>query len=104
MKTVRFIIGIVTFILSCFGAYMCYSVSGNMLSAEGWELLGWIFSIPILIIIYLIEFGLILSTLWSFVKTIGSESRAIKIISIILLVLTIALTVFMGYNVVLLFE
>ena len=99
MKTVKFILGIVTFILSCFGAYMCYSVSGNILSAKGWELFGWIFSIPILIMIYIIEFGLLVSTLFRFINTIGSESKAIRIISIIMLILTIALALFMGYNV-----
>ena len=95
MKIGSFIWGIITFVLAVLLSGICYKVYGSIQETSGGvEALSLIVTIPLLIILYIALVGLLLSAVINTVRAIFSDAKAIKIISIIFLVLEICVTAF----------
>ncbi len=88
-----FISSIITIVLSLIGVYFCYQISVSNSNLTGVDTLGLVVTVPILLVAFLVVFGLSLSSVLTSFRACFSENKAIKIISIILLVISIAIIV-----------
>lgn len=88
-RVFSFISAIVTLIISSVLLYICYEISFTS-NLEGLAQLSYIILIPIYILLFVALFGTSTASVFSSIKAIGSESKAIKIISIILLICALA--------------
>lgn len=89
-KIGSFILAIVLTLISGFLVYICYQLNLSLI-AEGWAKLSYIVTIPLYFVFYALLFGLTTAGLISSIKAIFSSSKFIKITSIILLILSIAI-------------
>ena len=90
MKLVKFLISILTLILSIFLSYVCYRITQSF-ETTGLASLSLMITIPIFVIFAILLAGLLLSTALNFLGCCLSTSNLIKVLSIIFLVLTVAL-------------
>ena len=95
MKAASFIWGIVAFVLSVLMSALCYGVYTSIEQTSGGAgAFSLIVTIPLMIILYLILLGFMTASVVSLFKAAFSENKAIKIISIIFIVLEVAVLVF----------
>lgn len=95
MKIVSFVWGAISFVLSVLMSGLCYNVYSSIKeNSSGAAAISLIATIPLLIILYIALIGFLLSAVVSSVKAIFSDSKAIKALSIILVVLEVCVTVF----------
>lgn len=96
MKIGKFVGAVILLLISAALTYIAYSFSGNVAAMQGTEKLSLIVVLPLLIILYIFICGSLLSGFLAAILSIFSESKTIKIISIILSVLYVGLV---GLNV-----
>ena len=94
MKAVSFVWGIISFVLSVVLSGICYTVYTSIQETSGVEAMSLIVTIPLLIILYIALLGFLMSAVISTVRALFLDSKAIKIISIVLLILEVCVTVF----------
>jgi len=80
---------IITLTITGFGLYICYTLT----NVEGVEKLSLIATFPILILSYALTFGTCLSSLITSFKGLFSSLTAVKIISIVLLIIALLFSV-----------
>ena len=94
MKIAGFVWGIITFVLSILLSGICYTVYTSIQETSGVAAISLIVTVPLLIILYIALLGFLTSAVISTVRALFSISTAIKIISIILLILEVGVAVF----------
>ena len=87
-----FISSIITILLSLIALYLCYKFNQTITNVEGIEKISFVVTVPILIFFYIFLFGFCLSGIITSMRAIFSESKVIKILSIILLIIALAVT------------
>ena len=89
-KIGSFVSAIITIIIAVLVGYLCYQLNLSNAGVEGVQKLSLIVTLPIAIIFYVLLFGLIASSVIASFMAIFSDVKAIKIISICLLALSLA--------------
>ena len=87
LKLFSFISSIITFAICVVLSYFAYRFE----IPTGSDSISLLVTAPLMIFVYIVLAGLLLSTIGTCISSIGSEVVAIKVLSIIFLVLTIAL-------------
>ena len=85
-----FVSSIITIIIVVLVGYLCFQLNLATAGAEGVQKLSLIITLPIAIIFYVLMFGLVVSSMITSFMAIFSDVKAIKIISICLLALSLA--------------
>ena len=85
-----FVSSIITIIIVVLVGYLCFQLNLATAGAEGVQKLSLIITLPIAIIFYVLLFGLIASSVITSFMAIFSDIKAIRIISICLLALSLA--------------
>lgn len=98
MKIASFVSTIITLLLGIGINILVYVIIQEGSMSQGLEALGNIILIPIVILLLVASFGLSLSSLFTSVASLTSYSNIIRILSIFLLIISLALVSFMGYN------
>ena len=95
MKTriASFVTAVVTLIIA---GFLYWLLRDMTISQDGWQALALVVVWPIYLILYLLSFGVLFTSIINSIKGISSCYVAIKVLSIILLILGLALT---GLNV-----
>ena len=89
-KIGSFISAMITIIIAVLVGYLCNQLNLSNAGIEGVQKLSLIITLPIAIIFYVLLFGLIVSSVVTSFMAIFSDIKAIKIISICLLSLSLA--------------
>lgn len=94
MKIFGFIWGIISFVLSVLISGVCYNVYTSIKETSGGvAALSLIATVPLLIILYIILIGCLMSAVITTIRAMFSESKFIKVVSVILIILEVALLV-----------
>lgn len=95
MKIANFVWGIIFFALSVLMSVLCYNVYGSIQETNGGiAALSLIVTIPLLLMLYVVLLSFLVGAVFNTVRSIFIDVKAIKIISIILVVLEVCVTVF----------
>lgn len=89
-KIGSFVSAIITIIIAVLVGYLCYQLNLSNAGIEGVQKLSLIVTLPIAIIFYVLMFGLVVSSMITSFMAIFSDIKAIRIISICLLALSLA--------------
>ena len=100
MRLKKFISMLITTVLACAGAFAIHYQNikfANELATNSLARFGLIILIPIYLVLYILTYGLTISSLIKVIKNISCESKLIKVISIIMLILILVLIAFLVY-------
>ena len=99
MKIVRFLFGTLSLISSFFLSYFTYTITESF-ETSGLASLSLIVTIPIFIVFSILLAGVLINSIFKFIGCITSDSKLIKVLSIIFLILTTVLAIIDIYFVV----
>lgn len=93
MKVANFVWGIIFFVLSVLMSVLCYRVYGSIKETTGAAALSLIVTIPLLIMLYVVLLSFLAGAVFNTIRAMFTDVKAIKIISIVLVILEVALLV-----------
>lgn len=94
MKIANFVWGIIFFVLSVLMSVLCYRVYGSIKETSGAAAISLIVTIPLLIMLYVVLLTFLAGAVFNTIRAMSIDIKAIKIISIVLIVLEVAVLVF----------
>lgn len=98
-KVASFVVGIITFVLACVMTFVCFSFGLGLHPKSAGEALAILVVWPIAVILYMVMLSFVLTSGLSFLNSCFSAKRWIKVTSIVMTVLSVALLSFNVYMV-----
>ena len=93
MKILNFVWGVIFFILSVVLSLICRNLLLNIQDTSGVAALSFIVTIPLVLILYVVLLSFLAGAVFNTIRAIFSDIIAIKIISIVLIVLEVAVLI-----------
>jgi hypothetical protein len=98
-KVASFVVGCISLVLATVLTFICFSFGLGLHPKTAGEVVAMLVIWPVAMIMYLVMFSFSLTSVFSFISGCFSAKKGIKIASIILLVISIALFAFNVYMV-----
>ena len=93
MKVANFVWGLIFFVLSVVMSVLCYRIYGSIQETTGAAALSLIVTIPLLLMLYAVLLSFLTGAVFNTIRAMFTDVKVIKIISIVLVVLEVALLV-----------
>ena len=95
MKIANFVWGIIFFVLSVFMSLLCYRIYGSIKETTGGiAALSLIVTIPLLLMLYVVLLSFLTGAVFNTIRAMFIDVKAIRIISIVLVILEVVLLAF----------